>query len=312
MHGELLWVYEGLTEYLGRVLPTRSGLWTDEMYRESVADTAAQMDFQTGRRWRPLVDTARAVQFTYGSPRAWMNERRRVDYYFEGSLIWLEADVLIREKSGGKLSLDDFLRKFHGGQSSAPMVKTYDLNEIVQTLNEVVPYDWRSFFIDRVYKVQKTAPLGGITNSGWQIIYNDTPNLQGEVDEGRANFANLMYSIGIIVNDEGAILDINPDLAGAKAGLAPGMTIKKVNDEAFSLEKLHKAVADTKTDKSSIKLEAENGSVGNTIKINYTGGEKFPHLVRDTAKTDYLSGITKPLSDKYGFLFSGSIGKKRN
>ncbi|MEP6903836.1 MAG: M61 family peptidase, partial [Actinomycetota bacterium] len=234
MYGELLWVYEGLTEYLGRVLPTRSGLWTDEMYRESVADTAAQMDYQTGRRWRPLVDTARTVQFTYGSPRAWMNERRRVDYYFEGSLIWLEADVLIREKSQGKLSLDDFLRKFHGGQTGAPMVKTYDLNEIVQTLNEVLPYDWRTFFIERVYKAQKNAPLGGITNGGWKIIYNDTPNKQGEVDEGRANSANLMYSVGIIVNEEGAILDINPDLAAAKSGLAPGMTIKKVGDEEFS------------------------------------------------------------------------------
>jgi predicted metalloprotease with PDZ domain len=294
MHGELLWVYEGLTEYLGRVLPTRSGLWTDEMYRESVADTAAQMDFQTGRRWRPLVDTARAVQFTYGSPRAWMNERRRVDYYFEGSLIWLEADVLIREKSGGKLSLDDFLRKFHGGQNSAPMVKTYDLNEIVQTLNEVVPYDWRTFFIERVYKVQKNAPLGGITNGGWKIIYNDTPNLQGEVDEGRRSFANLMYSIGIIVNEEGAILDINPDLAGAKAGLAPGMTIKKINAEEFSLDNLQKAVTATKSVASSIKLEAENGTVSNTLTINYKGGAKYPHLVRDTAKTDYLSAITKP------------------
>jgi predicted metalloprotease with PDZ domain len=294
MHGELLWVYEGLTEYLGRVLPTRSGLWTDEMYRESVADTAAQMDFQTGRRWRPLVDTARAVQFTYGSPRAWMNERRRVDYYFEGSLVWLEADVLIREKSGGKLSLDDFLRKFHGGQSTGAMVKTYDLNEIVQTLNEVVPYDWRTFFIERVYKVQKTAPLGGITNGGWQIIYNDTPNLQGEVDEGRRSFANLMYSIGIIVNEEGAVLDINPDLAGAKAGLAPGMTIKKINAEEFSLDNLQKAVAATKSVASSIKIEAENGTVSNTLTISYKGGAKYPHLVRDTAKTDYLSGITKP------------------
>jgi predicted metalloprotease with PDZ domain len=322
MYGELLWVYEGLTQYLGRVLPTRSGLWTDEMYRESVADTAAQMDYQTGRRWRPLVDTARAVQFTYPSPREWMNERRRVDYYYEGSLIWLEADVLIREKSGGKLSLDDFLRKFHGGQSTGAMVKTYDLNEIVQTLNEVVPYDWRSFFIDRVYKVQKTAPLGGITNGGWKIIYNDTPNLQGEVDEGRKSFANLMYSIGIIVNEEGSVLDINPDLAGAKAGLAPGMTIKKINDEEFSLENLQKAVAATKSDKSSIKLEAENGTASNTLTVNYKGGAKYPHLVRDTAKTDYLSGITKPLSnipagfvpttESGSWMFKVSEGRRKN
>lgn len=295
MHGELLWVYEGLTQYLGRVLPTRSGLWTEEMFREVVADTAAQMDYQTGRRWRPLVDTARAVQFTYPSPRAWMNERRRVDYYYEGSLIWMEADVLIREKSQGKLSLDDFLRKFHGGQNSAPMVKTYDFDEIVKTLNEVVPNDWRTFFIDRVYKAQKNAPLGGITNGGWKLIYNETPNLQGEIDESRASFANLMYSIGIIVNEDGAILDINPDLAAAKAGIVPGMTIKKINNEDFSLENLHKVIAATASVASVIKIEAENGSVGNNLTINYRGGAKYPHLVRDTTKTDYLSSVTKAL-----------------
>jgi predicted metalloprotease with PDZ domain len=321
MHGELLWVYEGLTQYLGRVLPTRSGLWSDEMFRESVADTAAQMDFQTGRRWRPLVDTARTVQFTYGSPRAWMNERRRVDYYYEGSLIWMEADVLIREKSGGKLSLDDFLRKFHGGQSGAPKVVTYNLDEIVQTLNAVVPFDWKTFFIERVYTAQRNAPLGGITNGGWKIIYNDTPNLQGEVDERRGETANLMYSIGIMVNEEGVVMDINPDLAGAKAGLAPGMTVKKVNDEEFSLDNLRKAVAATKNDKSTIKLDVENGSVSNTLTINYKGGDKFPHLVRDPTKTDYLSGITKPLSNLVGgfvsgepqsFIFSGGAGRRNN
>ncbi|HQU84727.1 MAG TPA: hypothetical protein PKY59_16430, partial [Pyrinomonadaceae bacterium] len=296
MHGELLWVYEGLTQYLGRVLPTRSGLWTEEMFREAVAETAAQMDFQTGRRWRPLVDTARAVQFTYSSPRTWRNERRRVDYYDEGSLIWMEADVLIREKSGGKLSLDDFLRKFHGGQTGAPMVKTYDLEEVVKTLNEVYPYDWRTFFIERVYKIQNRAPLGGITNGGWKLIYNDTPNKQGEVDAARGNNVNMMYSLGIIVDEEGTVLDINPDLPAAKAGIAPNMTIKKVNGADFTTENIREAVAATKTVSAPIKLEVENGSVSSILTINYSGGEKFPHLVRDTTKPDYLSGITKPLS----------------
>src|SRR5580765_6072660 len=145
MHGDLLWVYEGLTEYLGKVLPARSGLWTPENFRESIAAVAAEMDNQTGRNWRPLVDTATAVQFTYSSPRAWMNSRRRVDYYFEGLLLWMEADVIIRRQSQGKLSLDDFCHKFHGGQDTGPMVRTYTFDEIVNTLNEVVPYDWRGF-----------------------------------------------------------------------------------------------------------------------------------------------------------------------
>jgi predicted metalloprotease with PDZ domain len=62
MIGDLLWVYEGLTEYLGDVLAARSGLLTDEQYRESLAETAAMLDHRSGRTWRPLEDTARSVE----------------------------------------------------------------------------------------------------------------------------------------------------------------------------------------------------------------------------------------------------------
>jgi predicted metalloprotease with PDZ domain len=249
------------------------------------------MDTQTGRKWRPLVDTATSVQITYSSPRAWMNERRRVDYYDEGSLIWLDADVLIRQKSNGKKSLDDFLHKFHGGPNGDPHVVPYTFDDVVRTLNEVVPYDWRTFFMDRVYNVNKTAPIGGITNGGWKLVYNDTPNVQ---DSLRGVGPNLMYSVGLIVNAQGAIRDISPDLAAGKAGLAPGMVIKKVNGEDYSYENIHKAVAATKNGPAPIKLEVQNGGDTATYDISYTGGEKYPHLVRDESKPDYLSAIGKP------------------
>jgi len=294
MHGDMLWVYEGLTQYLGHVFPARSGLWTPEMFREVIADVYASMDTQSGRRWRPLVDTATAVQFTYASPRAWMNARRRVDYYDEGSLIWLDADVLIRQKSAGKLSLDDFFHKFHGGQSGAPAVVTYNLDEIVNTLNSVVPYDWRQFFIDRVYKINERAPMGGIINGGWTLIYNDTPNLQMQVDEHTRGVLNLMYSIGVIVDGNGQIHDINPDLAAAKAGLDPGMVITKVNGGDFTVEGLSNAVAATKANNSGIAIDAQNGSESQTYKLNYSGGQRYPHLVRDSSKPDYLMDIAKP------------------
>ncbi len=292
---EFLWVYEGLTQYLGKVLPTRSGLWTQEIFRDVIADTAADLDYQTGRRWRPLVDTARAVQFTYGSPRAWRNQRRRVDYYDEGALIWMEADVLIRQKSNGKLSLNDFMRKFHGGQNTGPMIKPYDFNEIVTTLNSVVPYDWREFFDTRVYKIQKSAPLGGITNGGWKLIYNDTPNFQKQLYESMYDFVDLSYSIGISVNSGGEITDINPDLTAAKAGIVPGMKITKINGADFESENLHKAVAATKNN-APLEFETEFSGVTATYKINYNSGERFPHLERDATKTDYLSEIVKPIN----------------
>jgi predicted metalloprotease with PDZ domain len=258
MKGDLLWVYEGLTQYLGHVFPARSGVWTPEMFRDVFADTYAGMNTQSGRRWRPLVDTAVAVQYTYPSPRPWMNVRRRVDYYDEGSLIWLDADVLIRQRSNGKLSLDDFLHRFHGGQSGSPAVNTYSLDEIVQTLNSVLPYDWKQFFMDRVYRVAPTAPIGGIENGGWKLIYNDTPNLQTQVDERNRDFVNEMYSIGINVDSQGNIRDINPELAAAKSGLAPGMKILRVNDVDFSLDGLRNAVIATK-DSKGLTIQAKNG-----------------------------------------------------
>ena len=292
MKGELLWVYEGLTQYLGHVFPTRSGLWTPEDYREVLAADAADLNNESGRRWRPLVDTARAVQFTYGSPREWRNERRRVDYYDEGALIWLEADVLIRQKSGGKKSLDDFLHKFHGGGTTAPKIVPYSFEDVARTLNEVVPYDWSGFLKERIYTIQPNAPLGGITNGGWRLVYNDTPNIYINGGENTYNFVSALFSIGAIVSEDGTISDINPDLPAAKAGLAPGMKITKIGGEDFSPENLHRAIAATKNN-SPLELTAENGGVSATYKLNYNGGERYPHLERDAAKTDYLSEVIK-------------------
>jgi len=294
MKGDMLWVYEGLTQYMGHVLPARSGVWSVEMFRDVIADTYAGMNMQSGRKWRPLVDTARAVQITYPSPRGWMNARRRVDYYDEGSLVWLDADVLIRQKSNGQLSLDDFLHKFHGGQSGAPAVITYDLDQLVQALNSVVPYDWRQFFIDRVYRVAPNAPLGGITNGGWKLVFNETPNMQLQVDERAGTYVNEMYSIGAFVSADGEIRDVNPDLAAAQSGLAPGMKITRVNGDNFTLAGLRAAITATKNGISVISVDAVNGSTASTYKLKYTGGERFPHLVRDSSKPDYLSAIAKP------------------
>jgi len=294
MQGDLLWVYEGLTEYLGKVLPARSGLWTPENFRDSIAAVAAEMDNQSGRSWRPLVDTATAVQFTYSSPRPWMNYRRRVDYYFEGLLLWMEADVIIRQQSQGKASLDDFCRRFHGGPDTGPMVKTYTFDEIVKTLNEVTPYDWRGFLNQRVNQVNQRAPLGGITNGGWKLVYNETPNEEVKFTEEQRKFMNLSYSIGLIVSNDGNVLDVNPELPAAKAGIAPGMKIVGVNGRAWSAEAIHESIAATKTDTTPIDLRVESGSFQENYKVVYRGGGRFPHLERDAAKPDVLSEIIRP------------------
>ena len=293
MKGELLWVYEGLTQYLGKVLPARSGLWSADDFREAMAAVAAEMDNQSGRQWRPLVDTAIAVQWGYPSPRAWMNYRRRVDYYDEGSLIWLDADVLIRMRSNGKLSLDDFCRRFHGGQDTAPAVKPYTFDDIVNTLNEVMPYDWRSFLNERVNAVNPHAPVGGITNGGWKIVYTDKPNTEIRIaDHGRKS-VDVSYSLGMLLKEDGNVMDVNPNLAAFKAGIAPGMKIVSINGRGWSTDVLHEAIASSKTSTTPIEFVVENGSFQETYKVNYHGGERYPHLERDGTKPDVLGEVIK-------------------
>jgi predicted metalloprotease with PDZ domain len=254
MKGELLWVYEGLTQYLGRVLPARSGLWTAQDFREAMAAVAAEMEVQSGREWRPLVDTAAAVQLTYSSPRAWMNYRRRVDYYDEGSLIWLDADVLIRTRSNGKLSLDDFCKRFHGGSDTPPAVKPYTLDDVVNTLNEVTPYDWRGFLNERIYAVNPHAPTAGIINGGWKLVYTDKPNTQIRMADHARKSVDLSFSLGLLLKDDGTVMDVNPNLAAFKAGLAPGMKIVSVSGRTWSSDVLHEAVAAAKTGTTPIEL----------------------------------------------------------
>jgi predicted metalloprotease with PDZ domain len=293
MKGELLWVYEGLTQYLGKVLPARSGLWTAEDFREAIAAVAAEMENQSGRQWRPVVDTAVAVQFTYSSPRAWRNYRRRVDYYDEGSLVWLDADVLIRTRSNGKLSLDDFCRRFHGGQDTPPALKPYTFDDIVNTLNEVFPYDWRNFLNTRINAVAPHAPLGGITNGGWKLVYNGKPNTQIRIGDHARKSVDLSYSLGALLKEDGTILDVNPNLAAFKAGLAPGMKIVSVNGRTWSTDVLHDAIASAKNSTVPIELVVENGSFTETYKVNYHDGERYPHLERDNTKPDVIGEVIK-------------------
>jgi predicted metalloprotease with PDZ domain len=293
MKGELLWVYEGLTQYLGRVLPARSGLWTPDDFRETMAAVAAQMETQSGREWRPLVDTAIDVQWGYPSPRAWMNYRRRVDYYDEGSLIWLDADVLIRTRSNGKLSLDDFCRRFHGGQDTAPVVKPYTFDDVVNTLNEVLPYDWRSFLNERVNAINPHAPVGGITNGGWKLVYTDKPNTQIRIGDHARKSVDVTFSLGMLLKEDGGVMDVNPNFPAFKAGLAPGMKIITVNGRAWSTDVLHAAIAASTASTAPLELVVENGSFTETYKVNYHGGERYPHLERDSTKPDVIGDVIK-------------------
>src|SRR5580700_359179 len=183
MKGGLLWVYEGMTQYYGTMLSARIGSWTPERLRETLAWVAAYLDQRRGRTWRGLEDTAVAAQLLYGSPEEYRTWRRDTDYYDEGTLIWLEADTIIRQESKGRKSLDDFCRKFHGGENTGPNVVPYTFDDVVTEMNDVYAYDWRKFFTDRLTSHGPGAPQVGLENSGWKLVYNETPNEHQKAEE---------------------------------------------------------------------------------------------------------------------------------
>ncbi|MGH8034003.1 MAG: hypothetical protein ACREO9_02170, partial [Lysobacterales bacterium] len=222
-HGDLLWVYEGLTNYLGYVLAVRSGLLSQEDFRDATAWMAAGMDQRPGRSWKPLLDTAAAVSATIDASSEWESWRRARDYYNEGTLIWLEADTLIRQETGGRASLDDFCRIFFGGTSGPPGVVPYTLQEIVAALNQILPYDWNGFFAGRVDQVNLRAPVGGIEQAGWSLVFRDTATPYHVSAQKVDKVIDLRFSLGIILNDEALIVDVLPGSAAAEAGIAPGL-----------------------------------------------------------------------------------------
>jgi len=293
MRGDLLWVYEGLTEYLGNLLAVRSELETIEDYRSSLALTAARMQLQSGRNWRPLGDTAVAAQILYGAPAEWTNLRRSVDFYTESELIWLEVDTLIRRETRGQRSIDDFCKRFHGGQSGPRSIRAYTLEEMVTTLNEVAAFDWSALFERRIGKVAPGAPLGGIENSGWKLVYNETPNEWLRASEQAFKFIDLSSTLGLIMNETGSIMDLVPDSPADQAGVLPGGKIIAVNGRRFTLDQIRSAITLAKGTAETIELIVESGDSYRTHRIGYHEGERYPHLERDNAKPDMLADIAR-------------------
>jgi predicted metalloprotease with PDZ domain len=293
MQTDLLWVYEGLTSYLGDLLAARSGVRTAEQARDSLALIAADLDHRTGRAWRNLQDTADGVPAMQGASSQWGSWRRPLDYYDEDVLNWLWVDVIIRQQTHGNRSMDDFCHLFHGGQNGPPALKTYTFDDVVNTLNQVAPYDWRGFLTERLTNHGPGAPLGGLQGSGWKLVYNQTPSELMKAEEADRKVINSSYSIGLFLRNDGSIVDVVEGRPAAKAGIGPGMNVVAVNGRRFSPEVLRDALHAGMNSQEPLELLVENTEYFRTFKLDYHGGEKFPHLERDESKPDLLSEIQK-------------------
>ncbi len=314
--GSLLWVYEGMTQYLGNVLAARSGLKSQEQYRDMLAASAANLDYKPGREWRSTEDTAIAASILRGGNPAWSNWKRGQDYYQEGELFWLDTDTTIRKLTDNKKSLTDFLHIFLGkggntgvpgqpagwGGNTGPLIVTYNRDELIADLNQVAKYDWATFMHDHIDAINPHADLAGIEQGGYKLVYTDKPTKSARTIAStggrRGGGIDAWYSIGIRVMADGDISDVRWNGPADKAKLFPGQKIIAVNGNIFSGDALKSAIKEAHSNAKTepIHLILQGDTFVTTADLDYHDGERFPSLVRVDGTPDYLDDITKPLT----------------
>jgi predicted metalloprotease with PDZ domain len=293
MRDSLLWVYEGQTQYWGQVLAARSGLWSQQQAREALADIAAYYKTIPGRRWRNLADTTYApiITPTY-LPQYWRSWGRSRDYYGEGLLVWLDADTLIRERSNGQHSLDDFAHDFFGVNAGSYTPLTYTFDDVVSALNAVLPYDWAKFLKDRLEVVQEAPPLDGIElRGGYRLVYTDAANDYIKSAETRNKDTNLLYSIGLTVGNDGKVKSVLWEGPAYMAGMSAGVQILAVNGVAFDADRLKEAIKQSGTTAEPIELILKDQDHFRTVRIDYHDGLHYPHLERKEGQPARLDDI---------------------
>lgn len=294
MQNSLLWVYEGQTSYWDFVLAARSGLMPKDVVLGEIAAYAANYQLQPGRAWKPLLDTTNDPVTNARRPLAFRSWQRSEDYYNEGALIWLEADMLIREKTGGRKSLDDFARGFFGVRDGDWGVVTYTFEDVVATLNAVVPHDWAAFLRTRVDEIAK-PPLGGIEKSGYRLVFRETPNPYQVSNDARSRTADLSHSVGITVSASGVISNVVWDGPLFREGVTTATRIVAVNGREFNEADFRSTITAAKDGKSPIELLLKEGPRYRTIRLGYTGGLRYPHLERVGSSPAPLDRVLDPL-----------------
>jgi len=295
MRGSMLWVYEGQTQFWGEVLAARSGLWSKQQGLDALAFAAATFaDGRPGRIWRSVEDTTTDPISTMRRPIPWRSWQRSEDYYGEGELIWLDADTLIREKTGGKKSLDDFAHLFFGVNDGSYVTVTYTFDDIVRALNAVMPYDWAGFLHARVDGLV-ASPLDGIKRGGYRLAYTDVESDFVKANEKNRKITDFFYSLGISVdNDGGSVGEVLWDSPAFKSGVTVGAKVVAVNGVAYEPERLKDAVKAAKTDRAPIQLLLKRGDIYRTVAVDYHGGLRYPHLERVPGTPALLDAILSP------------------
>ena len=298
MRGSLLWVYEGQTQYWGFVLAARSGLQSRQDVLDAIAMTAATYDQRVGRAWRPLEDTTNDPVIASRRPLSWLSWQRSEDYYSEGQMIWLDADTLIREQSGGRRSLDDFARRFFGVDDGKVTPETYTFDDVVTALNAVQPMDWAAFLHTRLEANGPGAPLDGLARGGYRLVFTGVESEYQKSAEARRKVLDLSYGIGMTVGKDGVLAGVDWDMAAFKSGLTADTQIIAVDGDAFDNDRLKDAIRSAAKDGAPIALLVKTNNQFRTVDIAYRGGLRYPHLERIPGTADRLGEILAPKTEE--------------
>jgi len=295
MQNSLLWVYEGQTQYWGQVLAARSGLWSHDEMLDELATVAAFYDEQAGRQWRPLVDTTQDEVMNGRRPESWPSWQRFEEYYSEGQLIWLDADTLIRERTGGRQSLDDFARGFFGIHNGEVTPVTYTFEDVVHALNNVLPYDWATFLNERVSAVAPKAPLDGLLRGGYRLVYDEKENPFLKAADKHRHRLTLSSSVGLVIDaDDGTLSEVSWNSPAFQAGLSEGMQIVACDGVAFNEDRFLEALHGAKNSSQPMQWIVRQGDRYQVVAVDYHGGVRYPHLQREPKTVARLDDILKP------------------
>lgn len=278
MRDSLLWVYEGQTQFWGYVLSARSGLLTKQETLDALAMIAASLDNAPARQWRPLADTTNDPTISQRRPRGWVSWQRSEDYYNEGLLIWMEVDSVLRQQTNGKKSIDDFARAFFGINDGDWGTVTYTVDDVVQTLNRLTPYDWAGLLTRRLTETGDHAPLNGFTANGYALTYSETPSDYFKATEKERKRTDLSLSIGLVMGKDGDIAGVTWGSAAFGAGVDSADTLTAVDDLAYTPERLKDAITAAKDGKDPIRLTLKKGDRFRVVTVDYHKGLRYPRL----------------------------------
>lgn len=293
MRGELLWAYEGSNQYWGQILTARSGMFTRQQGLDYLASVAATYQYRVGREWRSVTDTGNDPIIASRRPTPWVSYSRSEDYYSEGLLVWLDADTLIRQRTGGRRSLDDFARRFYGvpSENGSRQVNTFDFDDVVENLNAVMPYDWATFLRERFEAAYTEPPLDGIERGGYRLVYTEERSAYQRSAETYSKTASFAYSIGLTFSDGNTVSTVQWDSPAFNAGITTGTQVIAVNGETYSADLMRRAITAAKDGASPLELLLKNGDSYRTIQLEYRDGLRYPHLERIPGRADWLGRI---------------------